>query len=140
MNRPLPQPGRFAALGLILIHLVVSMLHGQSASGGVRSHSSTFGYLYVLIVIMLAPLVAGVLLFTRLRRAGALLLALSMFGSFLFGCWYHFLSATSDNVVQFHGPWHSTFLWTAVALAVIELAGTLVGLWLYRRSSIAQSA
>jgi hypothetical protein len=139
MNRPLPQPGRFAALGLILLHLVVSMLHGQAHQAAMVA-LNTFGYVYVLMVITLMPLASGVLLFTRLRRAGALLLALSMFGSFVFGLWYHFLSATSDNVVQVHGPWHSTFLWTAVALAVIELAGTFVGLWVYRKSSIAQSA
>ena len=115
------------------------MLHGQAHQAAMVA-LNTFGYVYVLIVITLTPLVAGVLLLTRLRRAGTLLLALSMFGSLVFGFWYHFLSSTSDNVVQVYGPWHSTFLWTAVALAVIELAGTFVGLWVYRRSSITQSA
>ena len=139
MNRLFVQPGRFAAPGLILIHLVVSMVHGQAHHAAMVA-LNTFGYVYVLMVITLMPLVAGVLLFTRLRRAGALLLALSMFGSFVFGFWYHFLSATGDNVVQVHGPWHSTFLATAVALAVIELAGTFVGWWVYRQSSVAQPA
>jgi hypothetical protein len=59
-------------------------------------------------------------------------LALSMFGSFIFGFWYHFLSATNDNVTEVHGPWHFTFLWTAIALAVIELAGAFLGLRMYR--------
>jgi len=91
-----------------------------------------FGYVYVMIVIMLGPLVAAVFMFTRKRKTGALLLALSMFGSFFFGVWYHFLSHTSDNVMQVQGPWHSTFLWTAIALAVIELAGTVVGFRMFR--------
>ena len=135
MNRQLAQHGRFAAFALILIHnFVVSALHGWAHQAAMVT-LDTFAYVYVLLVITLAPIFAGVLLFTRLRRAGALLLAISMFGSFVFGFWYHFLSATSDNVAHVQGPWHSTFLWTAVALAVIELAGTFVGLWVYRQSS-----
>ena len=93
---------------------------------------TTFGYIYVGVVITLTPLVAAAFLFTRKKKIGALLLALSMFGSFNFGVWYHFLSNTSDNVMQVHGPWHSTFLWTAIALAVIELAGTVVGFRMFR--------
>jgi len=130
MNRK-SQPRSFAALALILIHLIVSMLHGWAHQAAMVT-LSTLGYLYVLVVITVAPLVAGVLLLMRRRKAGALLLALSMLGSFLFGFWFHFLSATNDNVTQVHGPWHFTFLWTAVALAVIELAGALIGVWLYR--------
>lgn len=123
-----------AAFAIILIHFVISLLHG-SAHQGAFVTLNTFGYVYVLIVITLAPLVAGVLLLTRKRKFGALLLALSMFGSFVFGFWYHFLSATNDNVAQVHGPWHDTFLWTAIALAVFELAGTGTGWILYRRTA-----
>ena len=121
------------ALALILIHLVVSTLHGWAHQAAIVK-LNTFGYIYVLIVITLGPLVAAVFLFTRKQKAGALLLALSMLGSFIFGVWYHFLSNTSDNVMQVHGPWHSTFLWTAIALAVIELAGTVVGFRMFRAS------
>ena len=96
---------------------------------------TTFGYVYVGVVITLMPLVAVAFLLTRKKKVGALLLALSMMGSFVFGFWYHFLSQTNDNVSQVHGPWHSTFLWTAIALAVIELAGAAVGFRLFRALS-----
>ena len=96
---------------------------------------TTFGYIYVAVVITLEPLVAAVLLFTRKRKIGALLLALSMSGSFIFGFWYHFLSATNDNVAHVSGPWHSAFLWTAIALALIELASTVVGFRLFQTAS-----
>jgi len=96
---------------------------------------TTFGYVYVVVVITLLPWVAAALLFTRKKKMGALLLALSMLSSFVFGFWYHFLSNTGDNVTQVHGPWHSTFLWTAIVLAVIELGGTIVGLRLFRAIS-----
>lgn len=130
MNHPASQPRPFAALALILIHLVISIVHGTAHQGAVVA-LTTFGNVYVLVVITLAPLVAAVLLFTRKQKLGALLLALSMFGSFVFGFWFHFLSSTNDNVTEVHGHWHFTFLWTAIAVAVIELAGTFVGVRIY---------
>ena len=135
MNQATPAPPRpFGALALILIHLVVSTLHGWAHQAAMVT-LTTFGYVYVAIVITLGPLVAAGFLVTRKQKTGALLLALSMFGSFIFGVWYHFLSNTSDNVMQVHGLWHSTFLWTAIALAIIELAGTVVGFRMFRASS-----
>ena len=125
------QPRPFVALALVLIHLIASTLHGWAHQGAMVK-LTTFGYAYVAIVITLGPLVAAGFLLTRKQKTGALLLALTMFGSFIFGFWYHFLSNTSDNVMQVHGPWHSTFLWTAVALAVIELVGTVVGFRMFR--------
>jgi len=134
MNHPAPQPRPFAALALILIHLVISMVHGTAHQGAMVALTA-FGNVYVIVVITLAPLVAAVFLFTRKKKLGALLLALSMFLSFIFGFWYHFLSSTNDNVTEVHGPWHSRFLWTAIALAAIELAGTFVGQRIYRLRS-----
>ena len=119
-------------LSLIVAHLLVSIIHG-SAHQAARVNLDTFGNVYVVIVITLAPLGAGVLLLTRMRRHGALLLVGSMFGSFVFGFWYHFLSATRDHVSQVQGEWHATFLWTAVALSVIELAGTVAGSLIYKQ-------
>jgi len=134
MNRPVPVTWRLTAVALVLIHLVISTLHGLAHQAAMVS-LNTFGYIYVMVVITLAPLISVPLLFTRSQTVGALLLALSMFGSFMFGVWYHFLSSTNDNVSQIHGPWHSVFLWTAISLAIVELAGTLAGFWLYRASS-----
>ena len=95
---------------------------------------TTFGYIYVLVVITVAPLVAVALLFSRQQRIGALLLALSMLGSFAFGLWYHFLSAGNDNVAEVHGGWRMTFLGTAIALAVVEGFGTLTAWRIYRNA------
>jgi len=133
MNQTPSQP-RFVALALVLIHLVVSTIHGRAHQGAMVT-LTTFGYIYVAAVITLTPLVAAALLFTRKKRIGALLFALSMLGSFLFGFWYHFLSETSDNVAHVSGLWHSMFLWTAIALAVIEFAATLVGFRLFQAAS-----
>jgi len=134
MNQISSQRLPFAALVLILIHLVVSILHGWAHQGAMVT-LTTFGNVYVGVVITLMPVIAAVFLFTPKKKIGALLLAISMLGSFIFGFWYHFLSQTNDNVTQVHGPWHSTFLWTAIALAVIELAAAIVGFRLFRTLS-----
>src|SRR6187399_773088 len=84
MNHPASQSRPFAALALILIHLVISMLHGTAHQGAMVALTA-FGNVYVIVVITLAPLVAAALLFTRKQKLGALLLALSMFLSFIFG-------------------------------------------------------
>ena len=122
---------RLLSIALILAHLGISTIHGLAHQGAMVA-LTTFGYVYVLVVITLAPLVAGALLLSRWAKGGALLLALSMFGSFVFGGWYHFLSATSDHVSAVHGPWRSNFLWTAIALAVVEFVGTALGAWAFR--------
>jgi hypothetical protein len=118
---------KIIAVGLILLHLVVSFLHGLAHRGAAVTLTN-FESAYVLIVITVAPLMAGLLLWTRWRKAGALLLVASMLGSFGFGAWFHFVAAGSDNVAEVHGPWHLTFMWTAVALAALELLGVLTGL------------
>ena len=125
-------PVKLLGLGLVVAHLGISTIHGLAHQGAMVG-LTTFGSVYVLVVITLAPLVAGALLFTRWARIGALLLALSMLGSIVFGGWYHFLSATNDNVVEVHGPWRSIFLWTAIALAVIEFLGMITGVLAFGR-------
>jgi glucose dehydrogenase len=131
-------PIRFLSLGLILAHLAVSMIHGRAHQGAMVA-LTMFGTIYVIVVITVAPLVACALLLFRRAQAGALLLALSMLGSLVFGVWYHFLSATNDNVAAVHGPWHSTFLWTAVALASIEFVGVIFGIFAFRMVRMAGS-
>ena len=128
------QRQRFLAVSLILIHLIISLVHG-AAHQAATVRLSMFGNVYVLVVITIAPLVAAGFLFTRRQKAATLLLGLSMLGAFLFGFWFHFLSATNDNVAQVHGAWHATFLWTAIALAAIEFSGALLAFWWYRVNS-----
>lgn len=123
---------KLLSLGIILGHLIISTIHGLAHQGAMVM-LTTFGNIYVLVVITLAPLIAGGLLFTRWARTAALLLAISMFGSLVFGGWYHFLSATNDHVSQVHGPWRSTFLWTAISLAAIEFGGIIIGVLAYGR-------
>jgi hypothetical protein len=125
---------RHLSAAIILVHLIVSLIHGYAH---VQAHVTlpVFGQIYVLVVILLVPLLAGSLLYSRRQKNGALLTGLSLAGSFLFGVVYHFLLPGADNVTEVHGEFHLVFMWTAVLLAILELAGTLTGFWLYHSLS-----
>ncbi|HKU77008.1 MAG TPA: hypothetical protein VJR02_24060 [Pyrinomonadaceae bacterium] len=74
----------------VLAHLVVSIVHGRSHESlgvGLSSWQNT----YVLTVIVIAPLIAMVLIWTRYVRTGLLLLIVSMAGSLIFGIAYHYV-------------------------------------------------
>jgi hypothetical protein len=118
---------RFWGILLVILHILVQVPHGL-AHNKLHIDLSRWQNFYVLIVINLLPIAAAIMMWRR-NRWGFLLLLLSMAGSFVFGVFYHFIAAGSDNVnsLGIH-PWSNTFLWSAVFLALVELAGALVGL------------
>ncbi len=87
------------------------------------------GNLYVATVMVVAPLVAAVLLWSRFRRAAGLMLLASMAGSFGFGVYCHFIAHSPDHVLQVSpSGWGFVFRTTAVAMAAIELWGCVIAL------------
>ncbi len=125
---------RNITVAIILVHLIASLIHGYAHT---QAHVtlSPVGQIYVLVVIVLAPLLGFALLYSRQLKTGALVAGLSLAGSFVFGLAYHFLLSGNDNVMEVHGEWHMMFMWTATFLAVLELAGTFTAFWLYNALS-----
>lgn len=122
---------RLVASLLICIHVIVVVLHGM-AHAGINVWADLFSGVFIGVVIVIAPLVALYLLYTRWLRWGALLLTLAMLGALLFGVWEHFLLPGTDNIaVTQPGIWQWPFRLTAVLLSLIEAAGTLAGAWLF---------
>jgi hypothetical protein len=117
------------AIAIVLLHLVVSVPHGMAHSE-LHIQMQLWQNVYIWLIITILPLVAAILIWKR-RRAGFLLLLLSMAGSFLFGVFYHFIAAGPDNVAQ---AATGTFRMTAVLLALIEAAGVVIGLLGWLRS------
>ncbi len=116
---------------MILAHLAASALHG--AAHHVLAISLTHAQeFFVVVVISIAPLVAGLLLLVRLRRAGGALLAASMAGALLFGVYYHFIEISPDHVAHLPAgglaEWKTIFQTTAVLLALTEGFGCWAGL------------
>ena len=125
---------RVAVAIVVLAHLVVVVLHGQAHTRlGVGLNN--WQQAYVLIVIVLAPLVALVLSFTRYARAGLWLLLAAMLGSLIFGAVYHYLIISPDHVAHLPpGDARGLFRVTALLLLVTEAFGVIVAAMLLRAS------
>jgi hypothetical protein len=92
--------------------------------GAFRSFGSPWQKAFITIVIFAVPLVAMMMLWTRARKIGVILLGLSFAGSLLFGASYHFLIAGPDNALgNYRSHWGSVFRDTAIVLTLLEAAG-----------------
>jgi len=118
----------------VLAHLVVSIVHGR-AHGSLRIGLSNWQNFYVMTVIVLAPLVAMILIWTRYAGTGLVVLILSMAGSLIFGVAYHFVVISPDHVSHLPpGDAQGLFRTTALLLVLTELFGVLVGVWSLRKT------
>ena len=118
----------------VLAHLIVNVLHGQAhTSLGVGL--SNWQNVYVLTVIVVAPLLALALTFTRYARVGLWLLLVSMLGSFIFGGLYHYVIISPDHVSHLPpGEARGLFRGTAMLLLITEALGLLVAAIALQRS------
>ena len=112
---------------LAAIHLIVSFWHG-------RAHQLLAVTLppeknaFVFIVIVLAPVAGALLVWTRYVRAGVRVFFLSMFCSFLFGAYHHYIMVSNDHIQHLPGgpsDVQSAFIASAALLAVLELLSTV---------------
>lgn len=111
------------ATWIVVFHIVIVALHGL-AHAKTQVMLSPSGNAFVIGVVVIAPMVAVLLLRTRLGPFGALLLFGSLFGAFLFGVYNHVLAPGADQLPSIPpGPWQAPFRWTAVLLAIVEGAG-----------------
>ena len=131
---------RVTTLAVIAIHFAVVVMH--SAAHQILPVRATPAQLaFIVPVIIVAPVVAGFIL-SKFNKAGAGLFTLAMFGSFVFGVYYHFIADTIDHVahVAHVQPafWSQMFRLTSYLLAITELLGSAVGVMLLvgRRQSM----
>jgi glucan phosphoethanolaminetransferase (alkaline phosphatase superfamily) len=121
---------------VVLLHLAVSVFHG---AGHEKLHIaiSDFQQKFVVVVILAAPVLAAILLWTRLRAVGAWLLLISMAGAFVFGLYYHFIYPSPDNVAMIPPmDGRLPFQITAVLLAVLEALGCWLGMRMLGRTPV----
>ena len=117
---------RFTLGALVLLHLIVSLVHGSvHDSAGVVL--SGLAMLFVVVVILIG-LLAGFAWMWRQPVAGARLIAVTMAASLLFGLINHFIIAGADRVDHVAAHWRPMFTLTAASLAAIETVGAVLGL------------
>jgi len=116
---------RAVLAAIVLIHLIVSFVHGAAHSSA-QVFLPFAGTLFVYIVILAGPLVGLALLPWRPQQ-GAGVIALTMTGALGFGLINHFIIPGSDHVAHVAREWRPMFATTAALLAVLEAAGAVVG-------------
>ena len=120
---------RIAISALVAVHLIATLWHGNAhavLAVGLSPAQNAFVYL----VILLAPLVAAGLVWTRYSTVGLWVFFASMLGAFLFGAYYHYVFVSPDNIAHLpagSASAHSQFIASAATIAVIELAAALYG-------------
>ena len=117
----------------VLAHLVVSIVHGRAHERLVVGLSN-WQNIYVMTVIVVAPLIAMALIWTRYAHSGLVLLVISMAGSLIFGVAYHYVVISPDHVSHIPpGEAQGLFRMTALLLVLTEVFGIAVGLWGLRK-------
>jgi hypothetical protein len=123
---------------LVAIHFAVAAWHGsthQKLAVLLPPEKNAFVY----IVIILLPVVAAALVWTRFAGAGLWIFLASMVASFLFGAYHHYVMVSNDHI--HHLPAgsdgdHWAFISSAAALALVELAAALYGAWCLGRRAV----
>jgi hypothetical protein len=127
MNQAAPPIARIALTVLGAVHLVVAFWHGEvhSELAVALSRGQNF---FVYAVVVLAPLVAVGLLWTRYVTLALWLFLTALCASLLFGTYYHYVFVSPDNVHDLpagSAVAHARFALSAAILALIELASAL---------------
>ena len=115
--------------GLVAIHLAATLWHG-SAHTQLAIALSTEKTIFVYIVILIAPIVAATLVWTRYNRVGLWGFFLSMLGAFLFGAYHHYVLVSPDNIGHLPAgspESHSQFITSAGVIALFELGSAIYG-------------
>ena len=135
MNSPANKRIAWVVTLVVLAHLVVTLLHGQ-AHTRLAIELASWQQLYVIVVILLAPLVALALSWTRYAKAGVWLLLGSMLGALIFGAVYHYIIISEDHVAHLPpGDARGLFRITALLLLVTETVGVVVAAMMARIKS-----
>jgi hypothetical protein len=124
-----------SSVAVVLVHAALSLPHGM-AHAAEQATLPAAANAFVAIVIVIAPLVALGLLWSRLPWFGGLLLLTSMLAALLFGIMFHYVLPGPDHVGSVPaGSWQLLFQLTAGLLALSEAIGAVVGgLVVYRIS------
>lgn len=125
------------ALAIIITHLGLTIAHGLA-----HSHLTidliVWQKMFVALVIVAAPLLAGYFIWRYRLRLGGTLLTISMAGALIFGIYYHFVAAGPDNVDYDHAgapaKWGNLFEDTAIDITLIEGLGLFAGVALLAKS------
>lgn len=120
---------RIVITALVVIHLAATLWHGDAHTKlaiGLPPEKTAF----VFVVILIAPVVAAGLIWTRYVSIGLWVFFLSMLGALLFGAYHHYVMTSPDNIGHLPAgtpEFHSQFISSAAVIALLELVSALYG-------------
>jgi hypothetical protein len=120
---------RIVISALVVIHLVASVWHGD-AHTKLAIELPPEKRFFVFAVILIAPIVSAVLVWTRFAPIGLWMFFCSMLGALLFGAYHHYVLVSPDNIGHLPGgnpAFHSQFISSAAVIALLELTAALFG-------------
>jgi hypothetical protein len=115
--------------GLAAIHLAVTLWH-SNAHEELAIGLPLWKLVYAYAVIVIAPALGGIAVWTRFSRAGLWLFSVAMVGSLLFSTYHHYILVSPDNIAHLpegSDAAHVRFVVSAGWSALLELAGALAG-------------
>ena len=118
-------PG-LALPAIVVVHLAISIVHGQAHTGADVPLSSAAGA-FVYIIILAGPILGLAVSYWR-PHLGAWIVALSMSGALIFGLINHFIIAGPDHVAHVAAEWRTLFGVTAALLVASEAAGVAIAI------------
>jgi hypothetical protein len=116
---------RAALVALVVVHLAISIVHGQAHTGA-HVALSPAAAAFVYSVILAGPLI-GLGVLRRHAVAGASIIATSLGGALIFGLVNHFIIPGADRVDHVAAEWRRLFSATAALLLATEAAGVAMG-------------
>lgn len=123
--------GPRAVAVVVLAHAAVNALHGLPHVA-VPVPLAVWQQAVVGVVVIAMPLGGLWLAWRRRERAGGAAIFAGGLGSAAFGTYYHFFSATPDNVANVTGTWSLPFLLSSVGISLLAVATAAAGWWLLR--------
>lgn len=116
----------------VIIHHGVALAH-DNAHNQIEVLLTPSQSLFVYTFILLLPIAAVILVWTRFAAISPVLLAVSMAGALIFGVYHHYILISPDNIA--HLPvgteqQHSQFVSTAHLLSILQLLGAVLAAYL----------
>lgn len=116
-------------VGLVTLHLAAALWH-LSAHTQLAIALPPWKNAFVYVVILIAPIVAAALVWTRNISIGLCTFVLSMLGALLFGVYHHYVLVSPDNIGHLPGgspESRSRFIASAAVLDLVELTAVVAG-------------
>ncbi|MDA1076425.1 MAG: hypothetical protein O3A63_16960 [Proteobacteria bacterium] len=131
---------QYLVSAVVLLHLLGNLWHGD-AHTTLEINLPGFKMVFVIVVILVAPVLGAIATWTRFATTGYWAVGLSLAGSVLFSVYHHYVMISIDNVDHLPpgtAEAHAHFANSAEFIALIALAGGLLAFYGAGRQDVSE--